>query len=282
MIWDLRWHLSQCGSSVLMRSQTTKRQLKTSVHMCIELCSDKHITLSTQIWINWLVSYKLMSETLRFPQSWSSGYCCTQSRDFSSLRSPPQSEEREHQHTAYANIQVHTAWPSIQVHTAYANIQVHAAYPSIQVHTATDALPVYATVLQFCQSLATSSCRYNSSDLWVVHTSCLSHWFSLRWNGGFSFLLEKVIKQSDSPCMLQSTCCVCVNSLIPLVCSSCACSRDNVSVWVIWYSVRSRSTKFFKKIGKYQTRQNCHQTWIHLTSIKTLAENLTKNLCYSP
>ena len=39
MIWDLRWHLSQCGSSVLMRSQTTKRQLKTSVHV--------HRTVST-------------------------------------------------------------------------------------------------------------------------------------------------------------------------------------------------------------------------------------------
>ena len=30
------------------------------------------------------------------------------------------------------------------------------------------------------------------------------------------------------------------------------------------------------------TCQNCHQAWIHLTLIKTLAENLTKNLCYSP
>ena len=49
--------------------------------MCIELCFDKHITLSTQIWIEWPVSYKLMPETLRFPQSKGSGYCCTRSRD---------------------------------------------------------------------------------------------------------------------------------------------------------------------------------------------------------
>ena len=114
-----------------------------------------------------LVSHKLMPETLRFPQSKRSSYCCTWSMDFSSLRSLPQFVEQEYQPTAYANIQVHTAYPSIQVHTAY---------PSIQVHTATDALAVYDTVLQFCQSLPTSSCRYNSSDLWVVHASSPEPW----------------------------------------------------------------------------------------------------------
>ena len=49
--------------------------------MCIELYSDKHITQSTQNWINWLVSHKLMLETLRFLQSRSPGYCSTQSND---------------------------------------------------------------------------------------------------------------------------------------------------------------------------------------------------------
>ena len=78
--------------------------------------------------------------------------------DFSSLRSLPQSVERECHQTAYANI---------EVHTTYANIQVH---------TATDALTVYASVLQFCQSLSTSSCRCNSSDLRVVHASSPEPW----------------------------------------------------------------------------------------------------------
>ena len=79
--WDLRWHLGQCGLSVLkkVKQRTNWKQ----ACMCIELCSDEHITLTTQIWINWPVSYKLMSETLRIPQSKRSSYCCTWSRDFS-------------------------------------------------------------------------------------------------------------------------------------------------------------------------------------------------------
>ena len=46
------------------------------------LCFDKHITLTTQIWIEWPVSYKLMSETPWFPQSKGSRYCLTQWRNF--------------------------------------------------------------------------------------------------------------------------------------------------------------------------------------------------------
>ena len=61
-------------------SQTTKNNWKQAC-TCIELRSDKHITLSTQIWNKWPVSYKLMPETLRFLQSNGSGYCCTRSRD---------------------------------------------------------------------------------------------------------------------------------------------------------------------------------------------------------
>ena len=48
--------------------------------MCIELCSDKHTTLTTQVWIEWPVSYKLMPETSRFFKV-SSRYCFTRSRD---------------------------------------------------------------------------------------------------------------------------------------------------------------------------------------------------------
>ena len=155
----------------------------------IELCSDKHITLFSQIWINWPVSYKLMSETLRFPQSKRSSYCCTWSRDFSSLRSLPQSEERECQHAAYANIRVHTA---------------------------THALAVYATVLQFCQSLPTSSCRYNSSDLWVAHKFARAIDSRYVETEGFRVCLRRWL-----------------NSRIPLVCSSphVAC------VWTVWFSL---------------------------------------------
>ena len=65
MIWDLTWHLSQCGSVVFMKSQI-----------------------------------KLISETLRFPQSKNSGYCCTQSKICSSLQYLPQSVELEYQRSA--------------------------------------------------------------------------------------------------------------------------------------------------------------------------------------
>ena len=115
--------------------------------------------------------------------------------------------------------------------------------------------PASRFIRWLCVPLFSSSanrCQHRPPD--TTHQACelytqvrQSHWFSLRWNGGFSCLLQKVIKQSDSPCLLQSTRCVCVYSRIPLVCSSCACSRDNVSVWVIWYSVKSRSTKCKKK-----------------------------------
>ena len=40
-------------------------------------------------------------------------------------------------------------------------------------------------------------------------------------NGRITCLLQRMIKQLDSPCLLQSTCCVCVNSRTPLVCSRC-------------------------------------------------------------
>ena len=77
--------------------------------MCIELCCDKHITLTTQIWIEWPVSYKPMPETLRFPQSKGSGYRCTHQGIWSPLRSPPQSVEREY-HRSASGFQVHTAY----------------------------------------------------------------------------------------------------------------------------------------------------------------------------
>ena len=69
-------HMSQCEMSVLMKVKlrTTEKQ----ACMRIELWSDKHITLSAQVWIEWPVSYKLMPETPRLPQSKGSRYCFTQ------------------------------------------------------------------------------------------------------------------------------------------------------------------------------------------------------------
>ena len=202
MIWDLRWHLSQCVSSVLMRSQTNWKQ----ACMCIELYSDKHITQSSQIWINWPVSHKLMPETLRFPQSRGSRYCSTQSRICSPLRFLPQSVKLECSRFAPA-LQVSQYWPRT-LNTAAEASSVRASQPR---------------------------CTSHGSIPWSHSTD--SH-------KADTCLLQRMIKQSDAPCLLQSTCCVCVNSLILLVCSSCPCSRDNVSIWVIWYSVTSRSTKF--------------------------------------
>ena len=49
MIWDLRWHLSQCGLSVLMRGQTTKRQLKTSMHVHRTILWQAHHSVYTNL-----------------------------------------------------------------------------------------------------------------------------------------------------------------------------------------------------------------------------------------
>ena len=167
--WDLRWHLGQCGLSCAHEGQTKNNWKKGA-------CASNCALTSTSHWLHKSGSTGLFHTSscrkhFEFLKEKRSSYCCTWSRDFSSLRSLPQSVGREYQHAAYASIQVHTAYPSIQVHTAYTSIQVHTAYTSIQVHTATGAFAVYASVLQFCQSLPTSSCRYNSSDLCVVHAS---------------------------------------------------------------------------------------------------------------
>ena len=170
--------------------------------MCIELYSDKHITQSTQIWINWPVSQKLMLETLRFLHSRGSGYCCTQSRICSPLLSLPQSGELEYQRSAPV-VQVSQHIPRIPIPAAEAS-SVRASQPRCASH-----------------GFISHSTDSHKSD---------SHCIERKIERRITCMLQRVIKQSDSPCLLQSTCCVCVNSLIPLVCSSCACSRDNVSV----------------------------------------------------
>ena len=112
---------------------------------------------------------------------------------------------------------------------------------------------------------------------------------ALHWTEDNKRRITCLIKQSDSPCLLQSTCCVWLNSRIPLVCSSCACSRDNVSVWVIWCSVRSRSTKFIKKnskntwLAKIVTKREFTWHWYKLllkTWLKTCV--VLRNYWYRP
>ena len=174
---------------MLMRSQTTKRQLKTSVQ-CIELYSDKHITQSTQIWINWPVSHKLIPETLRFPQSRGSGYCRTQSRICSPLRSLPQSVELEYQRSAPV-VQVSQHTPRIPNSAAEAS-SVRASQPRCTSH---GFIP-----------------WSHSTDSHKSDSHCIERKIERR----ITCLLQRVIKRS--------------NSRIPLVSSRCACSHDNVIV----------------------------------------------------
>ena len=158
--------------------------------MRIELCSDKHITLTTQVWIEWPVPYKLMPETPRFPKvkvpdavSHNEGICPP-------LRSLPQSVEREYQRSA----------PVVQVSRHILRIpnpaneasSVHASQPRCSSHGFT---PRIRTAL----------------------------------NEGFFQFAAKVINLSDSPCLSDQRV-LCVNGLIHLVRSRCARSQDNVSV----------------------------------------------------
>ena len=121
-----------------MGSQTTKRKTENK-HACASNCTLTSTSLSLhKIWINWPVSYKLMSETLRFPQSKRSGCCCTRSRDFSSLRSLPQSVEREYQRSApvsryILHIPQIPAPVAYSVHTSHQPLDsLHELFPRIR------------------------------------------------------------------------------------------------------------------------------------------------------
>ena len=161
--------------------------------MCIEPYSDKHITQSTQIWINWPVSHKLILETLRFPQSRGSGCCCTQSRICSPLRSLPQSVELEYQRSAPV-VQVSQHTPRIPNPAAEAS-SVRASQPRCTSH---GFIP-----------------WFHSTDSHKSDSHCIER----KIERMITCLLQR-IEQSDSPCLLQSTFCLCVKSRIPLVCSS--------------------------------------------------------------
>ena len=136
-----------------------------------------------------------------------------------------------------------------------------SSFPNIPIHT------------KF-QQLKHRLCVTTLYSSWIHSMKSLhgSAQIALHWTEGLPVRPRGWLNSRISPCLLQSTCCVWVNSRIPLVCSSCACSRDSVSVWMIWCSVTSQSTKFINFFWEKLTSQNCHQTWIHLTLI-TLAKN---------
>ena len=188
---------------MLMRSQTTKRQLKNK-RACASNCTLTSTSLSLhKTGSNWPVLHKLMPETLRFPQSRGSGYCSTQSRICSPLRSLPQSVKLEYSRSA----PVLQVFPTHTTHTKFQQLKYRLCV-----------LLNHAVLVLHPFHEVTPRIR-NKSD-------CIERKVERR----ITCSLQRMIKQSDSPCLLQSTCGVCVNSLIPLVCSSCACSRDNVSV----------------------------------------------------
>ena len=159
--------------------------------MRIELCSDKHITLTTQVWIEWPVSYKLMPETPQFPQSKNSRYCFTQRKNLSTSAIS----------SSVCGTGISTICPS------GSGFHVH--------------------ILRF-QNPATEASSVHASQ-----PRCNSHGFTPRnrtaLNEGFSCLLQKVNRLSESPCLSDKRV-VCVNSLILLVHSRFARSQDNVSV----------------------------------------------------
>ena len=187
---------------------------------CIELYPDKHIVQSTQIWLNWPLSHKLKPETLRFPQSRGSGYCCTQSRICSPLRSLPQSVELEYQRSALV-VQVSQHIPRIPNPAAEAS-SVRAPQPRCTSH---GFIP---------WSHSTDS---HKSD---------SHCIERKIERKITSLLQRVIKQSDSPCLLQSTCCVSWTVWFPLSAPvASAVVTTSVSEWsdTLWNHGQPHSCK---------------------------------------
>ena len=147
--------------------------------MCIELHCDKHITQSTQIWINWPVSHKLMPETLRFPQSRGSGYCSTQSRICSPLRSLPQSELETGTICETGIFTICSSSPGFPTHTTHTKFQ--------QLKHRLCVLLNHAVLVMDPFHEVTPRIRTNRTAL----------------NGRITCLPQRMIKQSDSPCLLQ-------------------------------------------------------------------------------
>ena len=242
--WDLRWHLGQCGLSVLMKVKLRTTENKRA-------CASNCALTSTSHWLH---------------KSGSTGLFHTSScrKHFEFLKVNVQVTVALDQGISRLCDLFHNLWDgNINMRRMPASRFIRRIPTSrfirrIPASRFTRHIPASRFTRQLvhllCMLLFSSSanrCQHRLAD--TTHQTCVlytqvrqKYGFSLRWNGWFSCLLQNVIKQSDSPRLLQSSCCVCVNSLIHLACSSCACSRDNVSVWVIWYSVRSRSTKFKK------------------------------------
>ena len=167
---------SQCGSSVLMKVKQLRTTEKQAC-MCIELYSDKHITLLTQIWTEWPVSYKLMPETLRFRQSKRSGYCCTRSRDLLT--------------SAISSSICGTRISSICFRFLSTYCIYHKYQQSLQ--------NLFIILISHGFTPRTLSTDSHTTD---------SHSIERKIERKISCLLQTVIKQSDSPCLLQ----MCVQS----------------------------------------------------------------------
>ena len=193
--------MSQCGSSMLMRSQ---RQLKTSVHVHRSvLLTSTSLSLhkSTQVHPgNTLISSK-----------WKIGILLYTIED--SLTS---------------------AIFSTICGTGIFTSAISSTFCETGIFTICSSSPVFPNAYQI-QQLKHRLCVLlnhavpvmdHSTDLHKSDTHCIERKVERR----ITCSLQRMIKQSDSPCQLQSTCCVCVNSRIPLVCSKMSRAVVTVSV----------------------------------------------------
>ena len=170
--------MSQCGSSMLMRSQ---RQLKTSVHV------HRSVLLTS-------TSLSLHKSTQVHP----------------------------------GNTLISSKWKiGILLYTIEDSLTsaISSTFCETGIFTICSSSPVFSNAYQI-QQLKRRLCVLlnhavpvmdHSTDLHKSDTHCIERKVERR----ITCSLQRMIKQSDSPCLLQSTCCVCVNSRIPLVCSRC-------------------------------------------------------------
>ena len=169
-------HLSQCGMSVLMNVKLRTTENKRACALNCALTSTSPLT--TQVWIEWLVSHKLMPQTPRFPESKVPDTVSDNESICPPLRSLPQS----------VGTGISTSCSSRSGFQTYCIYQIPATVAS---------------------SVHISQPRCNSHGF--------TPWIRTTLNEGFSCLLQKVIKQSDSPCLSDQRVACVVNSLIPLV-----------------------------------------------------------------
>ena len=189
MTWDMRWHL-RYGSSVFMRSQNNCEQLRETENKactCIDLYSRQaHHSVYTN-------SDQLACFTQAHPRN----TLISSKWKFRILRYSLEDLLTSAISSTFCGTGIFTSAPVLHI-----SIQYQISPAEASAHRRRFPTTLYSSWIHSMTSLH----KYSR--------------ISLHWTEDNKRRIPGLIKQSDSPCLFQSTCCVWLNSRIPLVCSS--------------------------------------------------------------